>query len=121
MSSWNKWLWGGLGWAVGGPIGGVVGFALGAIVGEAAKDKGSSYFSTTNSAHGATMPGDFGVALLILYGAVMKSDDRIMKSELDYVKKFFVKQFGEAHTQERMILFKQILKQDSTVGNLCQW
>ena len=26
--SMNKWLWGGLGWALGGPIGGIMGLSL---------------------------------------------------------------------------------------------
>ena len=31
MANWNKWLWGGMGWAMFGPIGGIMGYALGAI------------------------------------------------------------------------------------------
>ena len=31
MAKWNKWLWGGLGWAMYGPIGGIMGYAMGSL------------------------------------------------------------------------------------------
>lgn len=113
MASWNKWLWGGLGWAFGGPIGGVIGFALGAVTDEAISKTGTA----TEGAQ--TRPGDFGAALLILCAAVMKSDNRVMKSELEFVKQFFIKQFGAEHAQQRMLLFKEILKQEYSLPDVC--
>jgi len=110
MSSFNKWLFGGLGWAVGGPIGGIIGFALGAMTEDNVKLKGTAR---------NTMPGDFGSALLILCGALMKADNRLMKSELDYVKDFFIRQFGVAYARERMLLFREILKQNISVSEVC--
>ena len=95
-----------------GPIGGIIGFALGALAdSEQAKGGGGR--------PGATHPGDFGASLLVLAGAVMKSDGKVLKSELDYVRKFFVHQFGKEHTQERMLLFREILKQDLPVKEIC--
>jgi DnaJ like chaperone protein len=111
MSGWSKWLWGGLGWAVGGPIGGILGFALGALTDEA----GKKFLPE----EGGTTPGDFGAALLILCGAVMKSDNRLLKSELEFVKRFFMQQFGAEHAQERMLLFREILKQEYSVDEVC--
>jgi len=35
------------------------------------------------------------------------------------VKKFFVNQFGKTHVQERMQLFKEILKQDYSTSQVC--
>lgn len=110
MSTWNKWLFGGLGWAVGGPIGGIIGFALGAMTEENVKLKGSP---------GRTLPGDFGSALLILCGALMKADNKLLKSELDFVKSFFIRQFGVEYTNQRMLLFREILKQQISVTEVC--
>ncbi len=104
MANWNKLLWGGLGWAVGGPIGGIIGVVIGAVVDEAT---GSDLKITSG-----TRPGDFGAALLVLCAAVMKSDNRMLKSELEFVKSFFIKQFGVEQAKERMLLFREILKQD---------
>jgi len=112
MSSWNKWLFGGLGWAVGGPVGAIIGFALGSLTeNEQLKLKGSS--------RTGTLPGDFGSSLLILCGALMKADNQVKKSELDYVKAFFTRQFGAEYTRERILLFREILKQDYSVAEVC--
>ncbi len=112
MANWNKLLWGGLGWAIGGPIGGIIGVVIGAVVDEASGSK--SLEKTT-----ATRPGDFGAALLVLCAAVMKSDNRLLKSELEYVKTFFIKQFGVEHAKERMLLFREILKQEYSLQEVC--
>jgi DnaJ like chaperone protein len=112
MANWNKLLWGGLGWALGGPIGGIIGVVIGAVVDEASEEKvaGKSI---------ETRPGDFGAALLVLCAAVMKSDNRLLKSELDFVKAFFIKQFGEDQAKERMLLFREILKQEYSLQEVC--
>lgn len=110
MVGWNKWLFGGLGWALGGPIGGILGFALGAITEDASK----KYKPDSQ-----TLPNDFSAALLVLCAAVMKADNRVMKSELEFVKKFFVKQFGVEHAQQRMLLLREILKQEIPIGTVC--
>ena len=49
----------------------------------------------------------------------MKADGVQSKSELEYVKTFFVTQFGKTHAQERMQLFKEILKQDYSTAEVC--
>jgi DnaJ like chaperone protein len=110
MSGWNKWLMGGLGWALGGPIGGILGFALGAVTEDATKK-----YKPNERA----LPNDFSAALLVLCAAVMKADNHVLKSELEVVKKFFVKHFGTEHTQQRMLLLREILKQDIPIAQVC--
>lgn len=112
MAGWTKWLWGGLGWALGGPVGGIIGFALGAI-GETQQVKQLSGGSS------GSKPGDFGSALLVLCGALMKADNKLLVTELNFVKKFFIQQFGEEHAKERMLLFREILKQDYDIAPVC--
>jgi DnaJ like chaperone protein len=110
MAKWNKWIAGALGWAMGGPIGGILGFALGAISDEA----------TQNYKPGTTpLPNDFSAALLVLCAAVMKADNRLMKTELEYVRKFFTQQFGAELTKQRMLLLREILKQDIQLYEVC--
>lgn len=114
MSKWNKWLFGGLGWALGGPIGGILGFALGSMTGGS---EGPAEFQTGQS---QSVPNDFSAALMVLCAAVMRADSKLMRSELDYVKAFFTKTWGEQHTRERMQLFRELLKQDIPIGAVCQ-
>jgi len=111
MAKWNKWIAGALGWAMGGPIGGILGFALGAISDEA---------SQTYKPGTAALPNDFSAALLVLCAAVMKADNRLMKTELEYVKQFFTRQFGVEITRQRMLVLREVLKQDIPVHDVCQ-
>jgi len=60
------------------------------------------------------------VSLLVLLGAVMKADKQLLKSELDYVKNFLRQQFSHQDTQEYMILFKDIIKQDYPIRDVCR-
>ena len=111
MAKFGKWLAGGLGWAMGGPIGGILGFAIGSFL-----DGDASDLANNNE---QTKVGDFSVSLLILSAAVMKSDGKVMKTELEFVKKFFVQQFGAAHTLEQMKLFNGILNQNIPLREVC--
>ncbi|MEO0311672.1 MAG: hypothetical protein RIQ89_1329 [Bacteroidota bacterium] len=115
MSTWNKWIFGGLGWALGGPIGGILGFAVGAI----SEDATRKYKPGENKPNNV-LPNDFSAALMVLCAAVMKADQKVMRSELEFVRDFFTRQFGESITQQRMIIFRELLKQDIAIGQVCQ-
>ena len=113
----KKILFGGLGWVLGGPIGAIIGYYLGSQGDHA--DQGYSTQPTTRG-YPNTKPGDFMVSLLVLLGAVMKADKQLLKSELDYVKNFLRQQFSHQDTQEYMILFKDIIKQDYPIRDVCR-
>ena len=115
MSGWNKWIFGGLGWALGGPIGGILGFAIGSVSEDALNFKSPARISSSQS----YLPNDFSAALLVLCAAVIKADQKVMRSELEFVRTFFSRQFGTGHTQERMLLFREILKQEIMLGQVC--
>ena len=117
MSVGKKILFGGLGWVLGGPIGAIIGYYLGSQGDHA--DQGYSTQPTTRG-YPNTKPGDFMVSLLVLLGAVMKADKQLLKSELDYVKNFLRQQFSHQDTQEYMILFKDIIKQDYPIRDVCR-
>jgi DnaJ like chaperone protein len=59
----------------------------------------------------STQSGDFSIALLVLSAAVMKADDRVLQSELDYVKDFLRKNFGAAKADQLTLLLRDVLKQ----------
>ncbi|MBT5956397.1 MAG: DnaJ domain-containing protein [Candidatus Marinimicrobia bacterium] len=113
MASWKKWLWGSIGWSLGGPIGAILAYSLASMANGNSQTYRQAYQNKT------TQAGDFGAALLILFATVMKADGVQSKSELEYIKKFFVTQFGKTHAQERMQLFKEILKQDYSTSQVC--
>ncbi|NOU58950.1 TerB family tellurite resistance protein [Marinifilum caeruleilacunae] len=113
MGKYGKWIAGGLGWVLlGGPIGGILGFLIG------------SAFETIDvesiKSNPKTRQGDFVVSLLILVAAVMKSDGKVLRSELDYVKANLVKSFGVSKATEAVGMLKDILKQNIPVEEVCR-
>ena len=100
----NKWLFGGLGWALGGPLGAIMGYAIGSIT----------------SKNSNTKRGDFGAAMLVLFAAVMKADGKLRKTELEFVKIFFIENFGVQYAQEIMPVFKKILNQNINTQDICK-
>ena len=97
-----SWLLGGLGFVLGGPIGALLGVVLGSMVSVSAK-VGSTASGTTT--------GDI-VSLLVLIACVMKADGRVLKSEINYIKPFLLKTYGEAGAKEALQLLKQLLEKD---------
>ena len=59
------------------------------------------------------------MVILVLFAKVMKADGKLLKSELDYIKKFLIQQFGLQQAREYMKVFKDILKQDYPIKNVC--
>ncbi len=116
-----KWIFAVLGFMLKGPIGGIIGFIIGSII----EDSSIIKTSTVNNQYTRRpdlnyIPNDFSSSLLILCAAVMKADQKLMRSELDFVRNFFLRQFGEAHTNERMLVLREILKQDVPIGQVCE-
>lgn len=103
MAKYGKWIGGGLGWTFGGPIGGILGFIFGSML---------DSMTSTSIDNNRTRRNDFGVSLLVLTAAIMKADGKVLKSELDFVKTFFVNQFGAESAQQQIPLLKEILKQN---------
>ena len=108
MAKFGKWVGLGLGWALGGPIGGILGLAVGSIF-----DSGKTDVSgQPRAVREKTLRGDYAASLLVLIAAVMKADGRVMKSELDYVRRYFVSRFGEETASEAVVMLRDILKQE---------
>ncbi len=115
MGGFGKWLGGGLGFVMGGPIGALLGFLVGSMV-----DSTNVTSTTYTSGPMATTPGAFGVSLIVLIAAVMKADGKVVKSELDYVKNFFVRQFGRDSAAEAAVMLRDMLKKDIPLADVCQ-
>ncbi len=105
---YGKWIAGGLGWTFGGPIGALIGFALGSLF-EKTKH------ATSTGSQEETMRGDFAVAFVVLVAAVMKADGKILKSELNYVKTYILKFFGEGKAKDMLKILKELLQKDINV------
>lgn len=123
--SYGKWIGGGLGWALGGPIGGILGFIFGSMYDgmQSGQYAYNTFQQSGTQGHPyqetQTQQGDFSVSLLILAATVMKADNRIMKSELNYVRSFFIQQFGIDNANKNIKLLNEILKQNINILDVC--
>ncbi len=119
----KKILWSGLGWALGGPIGAIVGFSLANMADQAAKP---DYYTIHPGQrkhpkdYPRTRGGDFAISLLVLLAHVMKADEKMLKSELTYVKVFMTRHFRKENVRDLMVVFKDILKQDYPIEAVCR-
>jgi len=104
-----------MGWVLGGPIGALLGFAIGSMI-----DTSTAVNPYTGGPSSSrTTTNDFVVSMLVLSAAVMKADGKVMKSELDYVKAFFTRQFGDRKAQEQMLVLRELLKQPFDLASVC--
>lgn len=111
----SKWLLGGLGFVLGGPIGALIGVAIGSLFdsttalpqGDEHESDTSSY--TSGSSRSAASPADIRVSLLVLIACVMKADGHVKRVELDVVKRFLVRNYGEQGALEALQVLKKLL------------
>jgi DnaJ like chaperone protein len=117
----RKLFWGGLGWVIGGPIGALIGYSLASmsdrVYGPTAPPLDTG---PRQRRYPRTRPGDFIVSMLVLFAAVMKADRQLLRSELEYVKRFLRQQFPQENVREFMVLFKDILDQDYPLRDVCR-
>lgn len=108
----------GLGWSFGGPLGAIIGYAIGGLF---SGRRPTVIRSEVNETFGNTEEKrDFNVTLLVLSAAVMKADGNVMKSELDYVKRFFLQNFGQERAESYIKMLREILEKDYNLYEVSQ-
>lgn len=128
MSGLAKWIGALMGFSIFGFFGGIIGFVIGSMFdarGNFEWDErfvgspfGNGYTGT--QAYQRSTTGDFAASLLVLTAEVMKADGKVLKAELNYVKQFYTRQFGQQKTQEQMRALRDLLKQDIDVRGVGQ-
>ena len=109
-----KWIFGGLGFVMGGPIGALIGVVIGSMFGkaaDAAEWENAQEKAKTSYSKKAT-EGDIQVSLLVLIACVIKADGRVLKSEVNYIKPFLLKAYGEEKAKEALQVLKELLNKD---------
>ncbi len=108
----------GLGWSFGGPLGAIIGYAIGSLFSGSGIQQ---IRSEVNDTFGNTEEKrDFNVTLLVLSAAVMKADGNVRKSELDYVKRFFLQNFGQERAESYIKMLREILEKDYNLYDVSQ-
>lgn len=122
MSSITKWLFAGLGWAIGGPIGALLGYWLGRAISpnNQVGDGDTTYSAPHRGPYRNTgTQQDINAALMVLIAAVMKADGAVRRSELDYVKRFLLQNYGEERGKEMLKVLQQMVQQDIPLDQVC--
>ena len=117
MGGFTKWLFAGLGWAVGGPIGALLGYFIGK--GISSSSDGNTEIPHRGPYRNTGTQGDINAALMVLIAAVMKADGDVKKSELDYVKRFLLQNYGEERGKEMLQVLKQMVEKDIPIDQVC--
>ena len=130
-----KWIAGFLGWVTWGPIGALLGFLAGSAIdgyiemshqlpgGDTDSQQTYSRSQQRTGTRGYTAAeqrNSFLVSLLVLSAAVIKADGRALQSELDYVKEFVRKNFGDAAVPQAMRMLEQFTRQDMNYSQRLQ-
>tara|TARA_E500000331_G_scaffold357273_1_gene418466 strand:+ start:1243 stop:1947 length:705 start_codon:yes stop_codon:yes gene_type:complete len=104
--SLGKWVGIGAGWFLGGPIGAIIGYYIGKSFFDGKDDQSKAY----------------EISLLILSSLVIKADGKIVKNELEYVRKFFINTFGTQKANKYFEVFNTLNKQSlsSQLRPICQ-
>ena len=119
----GKWIGGFLGWVAFGPIGALLGFLFGSAIDgyvEQASQLSDSEPSYNNAIRRSTYTASeqrnsFLVSLLVLSAAVIKADGKTLQAELDYVKDFVRRNFGDAAVPEAMRMLEEFTRQDVNI------
>lgn len=116
MKGWVKWIGALIGFSIFRFPGAMLGFVIGGLFDRRGDVEWDEQFTTRDrytgqQAQQRTATGDFAASLLVLTAAVMKADGKVLKSELEYVRRFYIQQFGEAKTKEQMRALRDLLKQ----------
>ncbi len=111
---------------LGGPIGALIGVFIGSLfdssgrvlTGGDTEDNGNKQteYGSSSGTYGRTYRrasvGDIRVSMVVLFACVMKADGRVMKSEVNYIKPFLLKNYGEDGAKEALHLLKELLQKD---------
>ncbi len=109
-----------LGFALAGFPGAFIGFVVGSFITKAGQADEVPPSRKRTLSEPVQRPNDISMAILVLSAAVMKADGKVVHAELDFMKMFFVNQFGEHRARERLLRLREILKREIPVNDACQ-
>ena len=121
MSSVFRIIGAGAGWMFARWEGAIAGFILGSMVDEYVSGPAPKSSTAQNPYHAySTGPAaGFNYSLLALTAAVMQSNGKATRSELDYVRSFFTRQFGPEKTKENLLVLRELLKKSIPLEVVC--
>ena len=109
----GKWILGVLGFALGGPIGALVGVLIAsAFETDETNTNSDDHPSSSSRKTQRATQGDIRVSIIVLIACVIKADGQVLKSEINFIKPFLVRTFGEQRAKQALLLLKELLQKD---------
>ena len=107
--SLGKWILGGLGFAMGGPIGALIGVFIASLFDPVRRGESEEWRSTTTRQQSRRVTqGDIQVSIVVLIACVIKADGKVLKSEINYIKPFLLRNFGEEGAKQALHLLHML-------------
>ena len=117
----GKWIGGIVGFMAAGPLGALAGYAIGSLLENnneynySCGGYGEPNYDTRSSSYGQR--NSFMFSLLVMASYIIRADGKIMHSEMEYVRQFLRRNFGESAVTEGnqilLNLFEQRKKMDA--------
>lgn len=117
----GKWIGGIVGFMAAGPLGALAGYAIGSLLENnneynySGGGYGEPNYDTRSSSYGQR--NSFMFSLLVMASYIIRADGKIMHSEMEYVRQFLRRNFGESAVTEGnqilLNLFEQRKKMDA--------
>ena len=132
----GKWIGGFLGFMTGGPLGALAGFALGAIFDRGIDEVNQPYNRSTFDGDGSYGQGtsqeqqyryhqqqiyegqrnSFRFSMLVLASYIIKADGKVMHSEMELVRTFLRRNFGEIAVREGEEILLRLFERQKQMG-----
>lgn len=110
---------------LGGPIGALVGVLIASLFdtsdrvltdgGEepsAGRTSGNKYERSDANTYRRATVGDIRVSMVVLFACVIKADGKAQKSEVNYIKPFLLRNYGEEGARDALHLLKELLQKE---------
>jgi len=107
MGLFSKVIGGAIGWSMGGPIGAIIGVSIASAFGD--KKKTNTLFQNRQNNN----IDDFENSLLILATYIVKADNKVYRSEMNFVKEFLINLYGKTRAEISYKIFEQIMKKNN--------
>lgn len=118
----GKWIGGFLGWMAGGPLGALAGLAIGAMfdygldnVNNNANSGTFAYDGTSQSESEGQRNG-FLFSFLVLAAYMIRADGKVMHSEMELVRQFLRRNFGEAAVAQGETILRRLFDEQKRQG-----
>ena len=107
----GKWIGGAIGFMAMGPLGALAGYALGSMFEDASNLKNGSDNASVDMNDAYGQRNSFLFSMLVMASYIIRADGKIMHSEMEFVRNFLRRNFGEAAVREGESILLNLFEQ----------